>query len=315
MNFLSLTKQRYTTLVLACLINVCAGTNYAWSIFAQPLAEHLSKVSGEVVSSATLALAFSLLCIFSPLSMVVSGRFADRYGPRYILMLAGCFIAIAFVGCSISQSVTEIIIFYGVFCGCGIGCAFNTSMGNILKFFPDHSGVASGLVSTSFGASSVIVPPLAVYLLEHFGVEGAFRILGCLFGGIVLVSGYLTTRCPENYRPKNWVPTGQSNVSHDIRTSQMIRTKIFWMMFALAFCGCFPAMMLISQAARIAQIELQLTIAQSAWVVSFLAFSNMSGRIVGGSLSDRYGRIQIISVGIALSLIGSLSLYLSLIHI
>ena len=54
-----MSKRRYTVL-LACLINLCAGANYAWSIFAQPLAAHLSEISGEVVTSGTLAFAFSL---------------------------------------------------------------------------------------------------------------------------------------------------------------------------------------------------------------------------------------------------------------
>jgi len=147
-------------------------------------------MTGEVVTSGSLAFAFSLACIFSPLSMIVSGSFADRYGPRYILMIAGLFIALGFIGSALCTSAIGIIICYGFFVGCGLGTAFNTGMGNVLKFFPDRIGVAGGLASTCFGASSVIVPFIAVMLLAYFDIAQTFIILGSSFGLIIIISAY-----------------------------------------------------------------------------------------------------------------------------
>ena len=61
-------KKRRMTVLFACIINLFAGANYAWSVFAQSLAEHLSMISGQEITSGTLAFAFSLACIFSPTS-------------------------------------------------------------------------------------------------------------------------------------------------------------------------------------------------------------------------------------------------------
>ena len=304
-----MTKRRIT-LFLTCLINICAGINYAWSVFAQPLAERLSQMTGDVVTSGSLAFAFSLACIFSPLSMIVSGSFADRYGPRYILMIAGLFIAIGFIGSALCTSAIGIIICYGFFVGCGLGSAFNTGMGNVLKFFPDRIGVAGGLASTCFGASSVIVPFIAVMLLAYFDIAQTFIILGSTFGLIIVISAYFTTRCPADFQPAGKKSLLTSTIP-DRKTTEMVKSKIFYIMFGLAFCGTLPGMMMISQAARIAQYQAGLSATAAALCVSFLAVCNMSGRLIGGYLSDRFGRIQALMVALAAAIFGSVSVNFS----
>ena len=302
----NLMTKRRVTLFLTCLINICAGINYAWSIFAQPLAERLSQMTGEVVTSGSLAFAFSLACIFSPLSMIVSGSFADRYGPRYILMIAGLFIALGFIGSALCTSAIGIIICYGFFVGCGLGTAFNTGMGNVLKFFPDRIGVAGGLASTCFGASSVIVPFIAVMLLAYFDIAQTFIILGSSFGLIIIISAYFTTRCPADFQPVG-KKSLLTSTTPDRKTSEMVKSKIFYVMFGLAFCGTLPGMMMIAQAARIAQYQAGLAATVAAFCVSFLAVSNMSGRLIGGYLSDRFGRIQALMVALVAAIFGSVS--------
>ncbi len=44
---MSMTKRRWLVLLFACLTNLCLGSVYAWSVFASPMAEHLSRVTGR----------------------------------------------------------------------------------------------------------------------------------------------------------------------------------------------------------------------------------------------------------------------------
>lgn len=309
---LSYMSKRRMTVLLACVINLCAGANYAWSIFAQPLAAHLSEISGEVVTSGTLAFAFSLACIFSPLSMIISGRFADKHGPRYVLMFAGLSFAVGFLGAAFSTSTLAVIIFYGVFVGSGLGSAFNTGMANVLKFFPDKGGTMGGIVATCFGASSVLVPPLVVLLLSFLNITGTLITIGLLFGAVIFTCGWLTTRCPPNFKPIGWKPKAGQALPHDFNTREMVHTKVFYAMFGIGFCGTLPGMMLISQAARIAQTQMHYDLAVAAMIVSIVAVCNMSGRLIGGALSDRFGRIQVlIGMGIAGNLIGSCAMMIA----
>lgn len=305
-------SKRRLTVLLACIINLCAGANYAWSIFAQPLADHLSAISGQDITSGTLAFAFSLACIFSPLSMILSGRFADKHGPRYVLMFAGLSFITGFLGAALSTTPTAVIIFYGVFVGSGLGSAFNTGMANVLKFFPDKGGMMGGIVATCFGASSVLVPPIAVLLLTFFDITGTLITIGFVFGTVIFICGLLTTRCPPDFKPVGWQPKVTKTVPHDFNTSEMVHSRVFYAMFGIGFCGTLPGMMLISQAARIAQTQMQFGLAQAAMIVSIVAICNMSGRLIGGALSDRFGRIQVLMVmGMVGNLIGCSALMIS----
>lgn len=72
-----LTKRWYL-LAIACVINLCTGSIYAWSVFAGPKAAQLSQLLGHVVTAGDLSLAFSLANGLAPIPMVLGGFINDR---------------------------------------------------------------------------------------------------------------------------------------------------------------------------------------------------------------------------------------------
>lgn len=82
-----LTKRWYL-LAIACVINLCTGSIYAWSVFAGPKAAQLSQLLGHVVTAGDLSLAFSLANGLAPIPMVLGGFINDRAGPRVRSYLA-----------------------------------------------------------------------------------------------------------------------------------------------------------------------------------------------------------------------------------
>ena len=44
-----LTRRRWFVLVASCLINLCIGSMYTWSVFSGPMAEHLNSKFGVKV--------------------------------------------------------------------------------------------------------------------------------------------------------------------------------------------------------------------------------------------------------------------------
>lgn len=88
-----LTKRWYL-LAIACVINLCTGSIYAWSVFAGPKAAQLSQLLGHVVTAGDLSLAFSLANGLAPIPMVLGGFINDRAGPRVQIVLGGLLVAI-----------------------------------------------------------------------------------------------------------------------------------------------------------------------------------------------------------------------------
>ena len=52
--------------MVSCIINLFAGSIYAWSVFASPLAERIGSLLQTSLTSADLAIAFSIANALGP---------------------------------------------------------------------------------------------------------------------------------------------------------------------------------------------------------------------------------------------------------
>lgn len=86
------THKRWTLLAIACLINLCTGSVYAWSVFAGPKAQQLSELTGSLITAGDLAIAFSVCNGLAPIPMILGGYFVDRLGPKAVIVVGGLFI-------------------------------------------------------------------------------------------------------------------------------------------------------------------------------------------------------------------------------
>lgn len=84
-----LTKKRWIVLVASCLINLCIGAMYAWSVFAAPMAEELSKVTGTALSAADLAIVFSIGNGDGFITLIAGGFITEKLGTRWVIFTGG----------------------------------------------------------------------------------------------------------------------------------------------------------------------------------------------------------------------------------
>lgn len=83
---MNMTKRRWLVLLFACLTNLCLGSVYAWSVFAAPMAERLTELRGIQVTTADLAIVYTVANSVYPITMISGGWFNDRFGrKRYCL--------------------------------------------------------------------------------------------------------------------------------------------------------------------------------------------------------------------------------------
>ena len=86
---LQLEKRRWWILAVIGLINLCAGSIYAWSVLAAASAAKLSSVLGTAVTSGDLAIAFGVANAVGPIPMILGGAINDRFGPRTVIVAGG----------------------------------------------------------------------------------------------------------------------------------------------------------------------------------------------------------------------------------
>lgn len=88
---MALEKKRWIILIASCLINLCIGSLYAWSVFATPMAMHFNESRGltgaSVLTAANLAIIFTVANLVGPITMISGGFINDTLGPRWVILV------------------------------------------------------------------------------------------------------------------------------------------------------------------------------------------------------------------------------------
>ena len=191
-------------------------------------------------------------------------------------------------------------------------------MSNLMRFFPDKRGLASGLLTAGFGIGAVVWAPVAVALIDRYGLIWALRILGGVFFVLIAACSRLVSTAPTGYAPVGWVPSSTQTMAvlrtRDRDWKAMMRTPTFWVLAILFVIGTTSGMMAIGHASPIAREILGLSPAAAGVVVSYLAMGMVVGKVGWGFVSDRVGRIPVlvamlVVATIALIVMGQASTY------
>lgn len=311
------TKRRWLVLAASCLINLCIGALYAWSVFASPMAEYISKVQNlsgnQIITASSIAIVFSIANVVGPITMIGGGKLVSTIGPRMVILIGGIWFGIGMILCGFSSSVPMLIVGFGLCCGLAMGMTYGCTVSNCVKFFPDKRGFAGGIATASYGLSSVIIPIIANVIISKMDVTSAFKILGIAIVIIVCVASMFIVPCPEGFLPEGYTPSEGSigSKKKDYTWKEMLQTPIFYVMIVMMCCGAFMGMMIISQASPIAQQQVMMSASSAAVVVSVLALFNTGGRIIGGVISDKIGQVNTLTILLLCSVAGLLLLSIS----
>lgn len=303
------TKYRWVVLIASCAINLCIGSLYAWSVFAGPLAERLSEITGSKVAS--LAVVFTIVNSIGPITMIAGGMITDRLGPKWVVFAGGLLFGAGMVLTGLASSVAMVIVGYGLCVGLGVGLVYGCTVSNSVKFFPDKRGLAGGLTTAFYGISSMLVPPIANLLINHFDVATAFKGLGIVMMIVICGAAFFIRPCPRDFRPDGWNPTAASQKKSlsEKNWQGMLQDPIFYMLILMLCCGAFSGLMVISQASLVAQRMIGLSVTAAAAAVSFLALNNTIGRVLAGYISDKIGAPRTILAVFILSACGLMLLF------
>ena len=311
----SLTKKRWLVLLSSCLINLCIGALYVWSVFSGPMAAHLSEIKGTTITAGDLAIVFSIGNGLGFITMIGGGFLNQKLGPKWVIFIGGVLFGLGFVICGMASSIGMLIVGYGLFSGLAMGLAYGCTISNSVKFFPDKAGLIGGIATASYGISSVIIPPIANALINMVGVSRAFTYFGIFVIVMVGIFSQFILKCPADFIPEGWTPPQVKESSEktvaDKDWKQMLSMPVFYVMLIMLFFGAVMGMMAISQASNIAQNMVGMSAGSAALIVSVLALFNTFGRILAGVVSDRIGCINTLSGVFVIAIVAMFILFLN----
>jgi len=272
-----------------------ANLQYSWTLFTGELTSSLHATLPAIqVAFSTFLLAVTWLVPFD-------GYLIDRLGPRPIMVIAGVLVAIGWVGAGKATSVSQLIVFYTIG-GVGTGIVYGGTIGNALKWFPDHRGLCVGLTSGAYGLGTALTVNAIASMIKSSGYAHTLIVWG-LAQGIVVVLAALVMENP----PPDWAPDGFSAaVGHKksaVRTSsvdlsplQMARTGSFWLIYLMMTLMSFGGLMVTAQLSPIAKFynvdKVEVVFGMSALVLAIQIDRILNGltRPFWGWVSDHLGR-------------------------
>ncbi len=305
-------KGRYFQLIIGivCMVMI-ANLQYGWNLFVNPInAQHHW-------GRAAIQVAFSLFVLTETWLVPVESWFVDRFGPRFVVMLGGILVALAWMLNAWANSLTVLYI-AAVLSGIGAGAVYGTCVGNALKWFVGRRGLAAGLTAAGFGAGAAATGVPIREVIEAYGYQSAFLWFGLAQGGIILIASQFL-KAPAK-KPAATVSTPNLQTDRSFTPLQVLKTPLFWLLYLMfvlvAAGGLIVTAQLASIAADFGVAEKPLSLLGVTGTVLTLALVvdnvlNGLARPFFGWISDRIGREQTMFIAFTLAAvaIGSLAVY------
>ncbi|XP_048485307.1 monocarboxylate transporter 13 isoform X4 [Plutella xylostella] len=156
---------------------VVDGIAYTFGIFLPELVEYFGEGKGTVAWVGSL-----LSGVYLAAGPVVSAL-CNKYGCRAVCVAGSLVASLAFVLSTFSNSVTVMMLTYGLLGGIGFGMIYLPSVVAVGYYFETRRSLATGIAVCGSGVGTFSFAPLAAILLEYFG---SWQNANLLLAGLIL---------------------------------------------------------------------------------------------------------------------------------
>jgi len=190
-------KKARTILIAGVIYMVSIGVLYAWSVMRR-------VIEIEWAWTATQSgLPFSLVLACFATGNLIGGRLQMKISARFVGTLGAFMTGIGLLLCGFTgNNPTLIALFFGVVTGLGIGFGYSSYLPTVLKWYhPSRKGFVSGWIIGGFGLTAFYLAPLSSLLIDRFGLQTTFIILGIKTLALSIPLAQLIEKPPEEYVP------------------------------------------------------------------------------------------------------------------
>jgi MFS family permease len=322
----------------ALCIHLCIGMAYGFSVFWLPLSRAVGLTAPKACPDislwqelftttcdwkvASLGWMFTLFFVVLGVSAAIWGGWLERVGPRKAGAVAACCWAGGLLIGAFGVYVHQLWIMWlgaGVIGGIGLGLGYISPVSTLIKWFPDHRGMATGFAIAGFGGGAMIGAPLANLLINYYktptsvGVWETFATMGVIYFVFMMIGAFAYRVTPAGWQPDGWTPPSENKSmisQHHVHLKDAHKTPQFWLIWGVLCLNVSAGIGVIGMASPMLQeifagklIGLPdvgfnaLTVGQKATIAGIAAgfaglisLFNIGGRVFWASLSDYIGR-------------------------
>ncbi len=159
-----------------------------------------------------------------------AGRLADERGTRFTISIGMVLAAAALVGFSLAANV-YMLYGSGIILGISGSLVYGPGLTCVQKWWPQKSGLVSGVYNLCFGLSAALMIPLYRFFLGGWGYRTALWIIG----GIVLVFGLASSVFADSPRQSGGPGGNVKLPGYTVGEATADRSfKMLWLIWGLA---------------------------------------------------------------------------------
>src|SRR6202051_4156298 len=322
----------------ALCIYLCIGMAYGFSVFWLPLSRAIGLNASKACPDmslwqelctttcdwrvASMGWMFTLFFVLLGVSAAIWGGWLERVGPRKAGVVAAlCWGGGLLIG-AFGVYVHQLWIMWlgaGVIGGVGLGLGYISPVSTLIKWFPDHRGMATGFAIAGFGGGAMIGAPLANLLINYFktpisvGVWETFAAMGAIYFVFMMIGAFRYRVPPAGWQPEGWTPPSEKKsmiTEQNVHLKDAHKTQQFWLIWGVLCLNVSAGIGVIGMASPMLQEifggtlighpeihftalsdeQRRMVAAIAAGFTGLLSLFNIGGRFFWASMSDYIGR-------------------------
>ena len=279
-------------IVAAGFVVTCIGlgTSMSLGVFLQPISLSMGWSRTEISAAAVLTF------LAMGAGSFLWGSLSDRFGTRAVLLAGGALLGAGLVASSQTTQVWQFQVLWGLFGGLAAGSFYAPLTAIAARWFTHNRSLAVALVTSGMGLGSMVIAPLARYVISVQDWRAAMFDLGLLAWAVILPVSLLVRNPPAAQAAAVAAAGGPDR---GFTAAQAFRTPQFYAIAGTFFTCCAahsgPIFHMVSYA-----IDCGVPAMTAATVLGTAGVASLAGRIVFGLIADRYGAKPTLVCGLLL---------------
>ena len=295
-------RYRWVVVGVSTSVNTLAwGARSTFALFYVAMLEEFAWGRGATA----LGYSLSWLCfvVWAP----AAGWLSDRWGARTVVMLGGVALGGSLALTGQAGSLAQYYLCFGVLSSAGIAGIVIPATTIVTRWFVRARGTAMGVLSAGTAGSAMAFYPVNAWLIVALGWRAAFVVFGCLVAAVTVALALLYRDPPtaeERPRDANVGPSASTSPAGEAWTlRRALRSTPLWAAVTMTALGVIGyQIMATHQVAHAVDRGFQHTTV--VWLFALGAGCTMAGNLLGGWLSDRFGRGWVFAAGSMVAIAG-----------
>lgn len=251
-----------------------------------------------------ISLAVFLNTTIFALSLTVVGRFYDRYGPKWVLVISTVILSAGYISISIVNSFWQFLIFYGILAAIGLGGTSIPLIAALMsKWFEKGRGLAISLALSGNSVGQFVLIPLFTFFVLRYGWRTSYIWIGIIMLVVNLTLALVVIKgdpedlgqTPVGYKNEdkpNQHPQKEQTFSglnpRDLGLREAMGTYSFWLfLFVMFICGTGDFLVTTHLVPFVTDYGISPTTAGN--MLAWYGLMSMGGMLAAGPSSDLIG--------------------------